>query len=249
MQGKKAKLISSYSCFYDLPDPVFFATQVAANLSIDGLWCLEQSYMPLMLETNSFDTICHEHIEYYKLQDIKNICDKSSLEIKDIEFNKINGGSFSVTVGHPGGKFKQSSMVKEVLLNEMSKDWEDEFVQFNSRIEDLKNQTLAALEEFKLNGKSVAALGASTKGNVLLQYYGITSSHIYNIGEVNTNKLGCSTPGTNIPIVCENELLDTYPDYLLVLPWHFRDFFLKNPALKGRKLIFPLPNFEIVEVK
>lgn len=249
LQGRKAKLISSYSCFYDLPDPVFFASEIAANLSTDGLWCLEQSYMPLMLETNSFDTICHEHIEYYKLQDIKNICDKAKLEIKDIEFNKINGGSFSVTVGHPGGKFKQSSSVKETLKNEQSKDWENEFIQFNSRIDGLKKQTMKYLEEFKLQGKRVAALGASTKGNVLLQFYGITSNHIESIGEVNPNKFGCSTPGSNIPIICENELLDSNPDYLFVLPWHFRDFFLKNASLKGRKLIFPLPNFEIVEVK
>jgi len=247
LQGRKAKLISSYSCFYDLPDPVFFATEVAKNLIDDGLWCLEQSYMPLMLDTNSFDTICHEHIEYYRLQDIKNICDKALLEIKDIDFNDINGGSFSVTVGHPDGKYIQSNAVKEVLMNESKKDWKYEYIQFNARINSLKEETLNKLLELKSEGKRVVGIGASTKGNVLLQHYGITSDHLDCIGEVNPNKFGCTTPGTNIPIVSEKELLDSKPDYLFILPWHFKNFFLENEAFSNFSLILPLPKLTIIE--
>jgi len=247
LQGRKAKLISSYSCFYDLPDPVFFATEVAKNLIDDGLWCLEQSYMPLMLDTNSFDTICHEHIEYYRLQDIKNICDKALLEIKDIDFNDINGGSFSVTVGHPDGKYIQSNAVKEVLMNESKKDWKYEYIQFNARINSLKEETLNKLLELKSEGKRVVGIGASTKGNVLLQHYGITSDHLDCIGEVNPNKFGCTTPGTNIPIVSEKELLDSKPYYLFILPWHFKNFFLENEAFSNFSLILPLPKLTIIE--
>ena len=247
LQGRKAKLISSYSCFYDLPDPVFFACEVARNLGKDGLWCLEQSYMPLMLDTNSFDTICHEHIEYYKLQDIKNICDKAGLEIKDIEFNDINGGSVSVTAGHQDGPHLQTSKAKEVLLNESTKDWKDEYIKFNERIASLKDETLTKLTELKSQGKRVVGIGASTKGNVLLQHYGINSNHLECIGEVNPNKFGCSTPGTNIPIVSEKELLDSKPDYLFILPWHFKNFFLNNPAFKDFSLILPLPELTIIE--
>ena len=248
LDGRKAKFISSYSCFYDLPDPVFFAKEVARHLADDGLWCLEQSYMPLMLETNSFDTICHEHIEYYKLQDIKNICDRAELEIKGIEFNDVNGGSFSVTVGHQNNIFKQSSFTKDILTKEASIDWRNEFKEFNKRIESLREQTIKKLVDLKKEGKRVAGLGASTKGNVLLQLYGITSEHIDFIGEVNENKFGCRTPGSNIPIISEQELLKSNPDYLFVLPWHFKNFFLESFKGKKVKLIFPLPKLEIIDL-
>lgn len=249
MRGQKAKFISSYSCFYDLPDPVFFAKEVANNLSKDGLWCLEQSYMPLMIQTNSFDTICHEHIEYYRLTDIKNICDKANLEIKEIEFNDVNGGSFSVTVGHLNSVHIQSDEVKKVLLDESKVDWLDEFVLFNNRIDILRSKTKDLLKELKAKGKRVVGIGASTKGNVLLQYYGLTSNELECIGEVNSNKFGCKTPGTDIPIVNEKELLASKPDYLFILPWHFKNFFLNNDAFREFPLIMPLPELTIIDKK
>lgn len=249
MNGQKAKFISSYSCFYDLPDPVFFAKEVANNLSKDGLWCLEQSYMPLMIKTNSFDTICHEHIEYYRLTDIKNICDKANLEIKEIEFNDVNGGSFSVAVGHPNSVHIQSDEVKKVLLDESKVDWLDEFVLFNNRIDILRSKTKDLLKELKEKGKRVVGIGASTKGNVLLQYYGLTSNELECIGEVNSNKFGCKTPGTDIPIVNEKELLASKPDYLFILPWHFKNFFLNNDAFREFPMIMPLPELTIIDKK
>ena len=247
LKGKKAKIISSYSCFYDLPDPVSFAAEISECLHEDGLWCLEQSYMPMMLETNSFDTICHEHIEYYKLTDIKNICTQAGLEIKDVEFNDVNGGSFSILVGHINGSFIQSDSTRKVLQNESTKDWNLEFKKFNKRINLLKEETLTLLESLKAQGKRVVGIGASTKGNVLLQYYNITTSHLECIGEVNINKFGCSTPGTNIPIVNEKDLLDSNPDYLFILPWHFKNFFLANKAFDKFSIILPLPELTIIE--
>lgn len=247
MNGQKAKFISSYSCFYDLPDPVFFAKEVANNLSKDGLWCLEQSYMPLMIKTNSFDTICHEHIEYYRLTDIKNICDKAGLEIKEIEFNDVNGGSFSVTVGHLNSVHMQSDEAKKVLLDESKVNWLDEFVLFNNRIDVLRSKTKDLLKDLKAKGKRVVGIGASTKGNVLLQYYDLTSNELECIGEVNSNKFGCKTPGTDIPIVNEKELLDSKPDYLFILPWHFKNFFLNNDAFREFPLIMPLPELTIID--
>ncbi len=248
IKGKKAKIISSYSCFYDLPDPVFFAKEVSKILSSDGVWCLEQSYMPSMLETNSFDTICHEHIEYYRLTDIKNICDYADLEIKDVKFNDINGGSFSLIVAHKNSSISQNDTVLDVLEKENSKNWIQEFKNFNYRIEDLKDLTIKKLSHLKKEGKRVVGIGASTKGNVLLQYYGINSDLLECIGEVNKNKFGCKTPGTNIPIVNEDELLKTNPDYLFILPWHFKEFFLNSRKFKGFKAIFPLPTMEIIDI-
>jgi hypothetical protein len=247
LDGRKAKIISSYSCFYDLPDPVSFAKEICKCLHKNGLWCLEQSYMPMMLETNSFDTICHEHIEYYKLTDIKNICFQAGLEIKDVEFNDINGGSFSILVGHINGPFFQSDSTKKILNNESLKNWSDEFEKFNKRINILKEETVTLLESLKNQGKRVVGIGASTKGNVLLQYYNLTPSHIECIGEVNKNKYNCSTPGTNIPIVNEKDLLDSKPDYLFILPWHFKDFFLSNNAFDEFSIILPLPELTVIE--
>ena len=247
LNGQKAKLISSYSCFYDLPDPVYFAQKVHDCLADDGIWCLEQSYMPSMLETNSFDTICHEHIEYYKLQDIKNICDRANLEIKDVSFNDINGGSFSVNVGHKNGIVAQKSICQEILDKENKINWKEEFVNFNYRINEIGEKILRKLTALKNDGKRVVGIGSSTKGNVLLQYYKIDSNLIESIGEVNQNKYGCTTPGSNIPIVPEKELLESNPDYLFVLPWHFKDFFISNKAFSDHNIIFPLPDIHIIE--
>jgi NDP-4-keto-2,6-dideoxyhexose 3-C-methyltransferase len=248
LKGRKASIVSSYSCFYDLPDPVFFANEVSKILKEDGLWCLEQSYMPLMLDTNSFDTICHEHIEYYKLNDIQNICSVSNLEIKDVEYNDINGGSFSVILGHKNDFIKQNKVVAELLEKENAKNWINEFNDFNNRILLLKEELIKKLGELKKDGKRVAGIGASTKGNVLLQYYGIDSDLIECIGEVNPNKFGCKTPGTGIPIISEDKVLESKPDYLLILPWHFKEFFLHNEKFKGFSLILPLPNLEIIDL-
>ena len=248
LKGRKASIISSYSCFYDLPDPVFFAKEVSKILKDNGVWCLEQSYMPSMLKTNSFDTICHEHIEYYRLTDIQNICNASNLEIKDIKFNDINGGSFSVIVGHNNNLISQKEVVIEILDEENLKDWNHEFVEFNKRIASIKEDTIIKLQQLKNAGKRVAGIGASTKGNVLLQYYGLDSNLIECIGEVNQNKYGCTTPGTGIPIVSEDEVLKSKPDYLFILPWHFKDFFLNSSKFKGFSVILPLPNLEIIDL-
>jgi NDP-4-keto-2,6-dideoxyhexose 3-C-methyltransferase len=244
--GAKAKAISSYSCFYDLPDPVGFAKSIAAVLAPDGVWCLEQSYMPEMLATNSFDTVCHEHLEYYRLTDIDNICRAAGLKIADVSFNPTNGGSFSVDVVHATDPRQASAQVEETLKMEAGKDWRAEYRAFLIRINARRDELVALLNKLKGEGKRVAGLGASTKGNVLLQYYSLTPALVDSIGEVNANKFGCETPGSAIPIVSEDALLADDPDYLLVLPWHFRDFFMRSPKFKGRKLIFPLPQVEIV---
>jgi len=97
-------------------------------------------------------------------------------------------------------------------------------------------------------GKRVCGLGASTKGNVLLQYFGIDEQLLFQIGEVNEDKFGSYTPGTLIPLVPEAQVLESNPDYLLVLPWHFRAFFESLPSMKGRTLVYPLPDFEIVRL-
>ena len=245
--SKKAKAIISLSMFYDLPKPFDFMKEIKSILDLNGVWVVEQSYLPFMLETNSYDTVCHEHYEYYSLNDIKKMTDALDLKIIDVEFNDINGGSFSLIISHKNSNFIEyrnlSSLIKkEEFLNDIGT-----FKSFKQNIDQTKIQINEVLSDLKNNGHSIAGIGASTKGNVMLQYCGIDRSMIECIGEVNEEKVGCFTPGSNIPIIKENDVIDKY-EYLLVIPWHFKNFFLNNDKFKGKKLIFALPNVDIVEL-
>ncbi len=251
LSHKKAKVITSFSMFYDLESPVKFAEDVKSSLSRDGVWIFEQSYLLTMLRMNSFDTICHEHLEYYTLSSIKYILNQAGLKLMDVEFNDVNGGSFSVVACRGDSENKSKTEKIQALLDkERASGLFDGslFKLFNRNIEFEKNKLMSFLHEQRELGKTVSILGASTKGNVLLQYYGIDKNLVNSVAEVNPDKFGCLTPGTLIPIVSQKEVLASNPDYLLVLPWHFKEFFLSQEDLKGQTLIFPLPKFELIKL-
>ena len=252
LKNKKAKIITSISMFYDLPSPIQFAQDIYECLDSDGIWHLEQSYMPLMLKNISYDTICHEHLEYYSLKTIKYIFDKVGFKIIDLEFNDINGGSFALTVSKKKSKYSEYSKIVDWLLAK------EEKYKYNSSITHLKffksiKQHKKILQDLLSNlidmKKKVIGYGASTKGNVILQYCNLTSKDIKFIVDVNKDKNNKYTPGSLIKIVSEKEIKKYNPDYMLVLPWHFKNFILqkeKNYLNQGGKLIFPLPDIEIV---
>lgn len=246
---RKAKVVTSFSMFYDLEAPMDFMKQVHEVLADDGIWVFEQSYLPSMLDTNSYDTVCHEHLEYYALKQITWMAERVGFIIADVEFNDVNGGSFSVTVRKSDVSAKESPEVAEILDQESATglDGLRPFREFEDRIKRSRKEILQFVEQAKADGKKVAALGASTKGNVLLQYCGLTSDDIFAVGEVNQEKLGRFTPGSLIPIIDEADLLQQDPNYLFILPWHFRKFFEDAPQFSGRKLVFPLPQLEVVE--
>ncbi len=246
--GKKAKVITSFSMFYDLEDPMGFMQQVFDVLADDGVWVFEQSYMPTMLDTNSYDTVCHEHIEFYALRQIQWMAARVGFRIVDVEFNDVNGGSFSITVRKAQGDTSVEPAVQEIIDREEARGLLglQPFREFASRVEQSRDTLRAFVAQARVDGKRVAVLGASTKGNVLLQYCGLTQDDAYAVAEVNVEKFGCYTPGTWIPIMDEKTTLQDEPDYLIVLPWHFRKFFLSNRKWKKAKLVFPLPQLEIV---
>ena len=246
--GKNAKIVTSFSMFYDLEDPVGFMRQIYDVLADDGVWVFEQSYMPTMLETNSYDTVCHEHLEFYALRQIKWMTDKVGFRIVDVEFNDVNGGSFSITVSKANGDLSVVPSVQNILNREHEQglDTLAPYQEFEKRAAQTKKELVDFVETAHAQNKTVAALGASTKGNVLLQHCGFTEKDIPFVGEVNVEKYGCYTPGTWIPIIPETELLVKKPDYLIVLPWHFRKFFLAQEKYSQATLVFPLPNLEIV---
>ncbi len=245
--NQRAKVVTSLSMFYDLEQPLAFMREVHDVLDDRGVWVFEQSYMPTMLELDAYDTICHEHLEYYGMKQVKWMTDRAGLRIVDVEMNDINGGSFSVTVAKDGSPYPTAPNLGALLDAEAQRglDGLEPYLAFSKRVEKLRTELREFLGKARREGKTVYGLGASTKGNVILQYCGVTEAELPLIGEVNSDKFGCFTPGTLIPICPEAELLARKPDYLLVLPWHFRQFFLANSGLKGRTLVFPLPRLEI----
>lgn len=246
--GRKAKVVTSFSMFYDLEAPMEFMREVFDVLADDGVWVFEQSYMPTMLSANSFDTACHEHLEYYALKQIKWMADRVGLTIVDLEFNDVNGGSFSVTVAKTASGATESPAVARALEEEarLGLDALEPYRQFAQRVEQARAELVAFVRDANAAGQTVAAIGASTKGNVLLQYCGFDTSQLSSVGEVNPEKYGCFTPGTLLPIVPEADLLADPPDFLLVLPWHFKSYFCSAERYKGHTLVFPLPKLEIV---
>lgn len=247
---KKAKVVTSFSMFYDLEDPLAFMREIHEVLADDGIWVFEQSYMPTMLETNSYDTVCHEHLEFYALRQIKWMADRVGFKILDVEFNDVNGGSFSITVSKAGGSSDTLPLVQNLLDEEYKKELHTlkPYLAFAERVLQTRRDLLDFIDAAKAAGKTVAALGASTKGNVLLQYCGLTTAQVQSVGEVNPEKFGCYTPGTWLPIIPEQDLLSGKPDFVIVLPWHFRQFFIHNRKLSGVNLVFPLPKVEVVKV-
>tara|TARA_B100001741_G_C16465337_1_gene557250 strand:+ start:73 stop:1059 length:987 start_codon:yes stop_codon:yes gene_type:complete len=249
---RKAKVITSVSMFYDLEDPVTFANEVNEALDKDGIWHFEQSYMPSMIKNTSYDTICHEHLEYYSLKSIMYILNKSNFKIVDIELNDINGGSFALTVAKKkSNKFEESFLVDWLLNKEDSYKFNKIETLFDFKNKVFKHKKL--LSELILNlidmKKKVLGYGASTKGNVILQFCEIDNKLVNYIVDVNPFKKNRITPGTNIKIINENDFLRKKVDYLLVLPWHFKNHILKKEKKfinNNGKFIFPLPDIEII---
>ena len=250
--NKRAKVVSSIAMFYDLEDPVSFARQVCEILRDDGYWHFEQSYMPSMLRTCSYDTVCHEHIEYYSLKVVKYILEQADMKIVDVQMNAVNGGSFAVTAAKKKLTVKANSAVVDWLLEQedrMGLDSPKPFRDFEERVYRHRADLSRLLHMLKDHGKLVLGYGASTKGNVMLQFCGITEKELPAIAEVNSNKFGHYTPGTRIPIVSESEAKALRPDYFLVLPWHFKNNILEREREflnAGGKMIFPLPEIEII---
>lgn len=249
---KKAKVITSIAMFYDLPDPLLIMKDIENILDNEGIWIVEQSYMPEMIKNTSYDTICHEHLEFYALRQFKWMADRANLKIIDIDINKINGASFALTLAKQNSKYTEVMEKIEQITNEEEKQGFNQlpiYEQFRANAENHKKDLQSLITKINNDGQKILGYGASTKGNVVLQYCGITTDDITCIADVNEYKFDRYTPGTMIPIVSESEAKKLNPDYFLVLPWHFKDNIIereKEFISNGGKLIFPLPKIEII---
>ncbi|TMK58449.1 MAG: class I SAM-dependent methyltransferase [Actinobacteria bacterium] len=251
--GQRAKVITSIAMFYDLEHPRSFVDDIADSLADDGIWVSEFSYMPTMLRMNSFDTICHEHLEYYSLAVIERLCAESGLEVVRAELNDVNGGSIRLFAGHAGGRGArpEDAAALDALRSseaELELDTAAPYDAFGRRVAAVKDDLLRLLEGFRADGMRVHIYGASTKGNTLLQYVGLDATLIECAADRNEDKWGSETIGTHIPIVSEAESRARRPDYYLALPWHFLTEFLEREGdflARGGKFVVPLPDVHL----
>jgi hypothetical protein len=247
-----ARIVTSIAMFYDLEDPIAFAREVESILAPDGIWHFEQSYMPSMLRMSSYDTICHEHLEFYSLSVVKKILEAAELKIVDVQLNAINGGSFAVSAAKIKSTVEENPTVVEWLLEQeerMGLHTPHPYREFEDRVYRHREDLRSLLQALVSDGKRVIGYGASTKGNVVLQFCGITEKEVCAIAEVNPDKFGSFTPGSKIPIISEAEARAMKPDYFLVLPWHFKEGIVRREQAfldAGGKMIFPFPEIEII---
>ena len=253
VETRKARIVTSIAMFYDLEAPIDFARQIESILADDGVWHFEQSYMPSMLRLNSYDTVCHEHLEYYSLGVVKKILEQAGLRLIDVVMNAINGGSFAVTAAKATNKsVKTNQPVIDWLLEQegrMGLNTPRPYRDFEERVFRHRDDLTRLIRTLTADGKKILGYGASTKGNVVLQFCGLTAQDIPAIADVNSEKFGCVTPGTHIPIISEAEAKAINPDYYLVLPWHFKDGIVRREKeflSRGGRMIFPFPEIEII---
>jgi hypothetical protein len=255
LEGSKFDAVTSIAMFYDLEQPVKFAQSVKKVLADTGIWVVEMSYLPQLLHQNSFDTICHEHLEYYSLAVLEYIALQSDMQIFKVELNGINGGSIRCYLTHANNNIyqtdKDQDFIRWLQLREfeLELDTDAPYRAFQNRIESIRDQVKELLLKLHGDGKTIHIYGASTKGNVLLQWCGIDASLIECASDRSAWKDGAKILGSDIPIVSEEKSRRNNPDYYLVLPWHFKREFLEREREMieaGTKMIFPLPELTIV---
>jgi len=253
---EKAKIITAIAMFYDLDDPNKFVSDIANCLDKNGLFIIQQNYLPSMLRQNAFDNIVHEHLEYYSLLSLNNLLKRHNLEVFDVELNDLNGGSFRTYVRFKGcksikvfeGAEKRVKDLKE-FESKMGLDTKIPYQEFAQRIDNNKKKIVLFIKKEVSKGKKIYLYGASTRGNTLLQYFGLDASLITAAAERSPEKWGLKTVGTLIPIVSEAEARAAKPDYFFVLPWFFLEEFKqreKEFLKSGGKFIIPLPDFRII---
>lgn len=254
----KFNVITSIAMFYDIDDPNEFVKKIKYYLCRNGVWVFELSYLVDMIKLNSFDTICHEHLEYYSIMSLSYLLKMNKLKIFKVSQNSINGGSIRCYVTHENNNLFSNSLddkkikklidyEKKIKVNSVSY-----YSKFNTKISRIKKKLLFIINKINQKSKKIYILGASTKGNTILQYLGLDKKNIPIAIERNKSKVGAKTIGSEIKIVDEKIIKEDPPNFMLVLPWHFRSEILKreiNFINKGGSLIFPLPNIYIVNKK
>jgi hypothetical protein len=243
-------VITSISMFYDIDDPNSFVQSIKSKLSKNGIWIVQQNYLLSMLMNNSFDNICHEHIEYYSLKAMQYLIEANGLEIFDVQLDEINGGSLITLIAHKGSQPISNAVAQQLQEEEnygLSSD--QPFLSFKSRIDSIKSRLLDILQDLKREKKRVQIYGASTRGATIWQYVGVDEQLIEYAVERQQEKIGKYFSAVGVKIISENQMRNDSPDYLLVGPWFLKDGFIEREGKfleNGGKFIFPLPEVQII---
>lgn len=250
--NQKQKIVTSIAMFYDLDDPVRFARNISDILHDEGIWALELSYFPTLMSQLTYDQICHEHVGYYCLRDLKRVFDAASLRIIDVELNNMNGGSIFVMVAKDKSSHKENTkLIKKIIEFENLNITLKSIKKLENRVKNHRSDLNRLLTILRQANKAVYGYGASTKGNVVLNFCGIGPEAIKAIGDLNIEKHGRQTPGSGIPILSHDQVEALRPDYLIVLVWHFRTEVIKlklDFLKRGGVLAFVLPRIHFVDI-
>lgn len=248
---RSCRVITSIAMFYDIDDPVEFMRQIKSLLAPDGVWALELSYLPLMLTNLTYDQICHEHVTYLALRDMTRMAAQVGLRVVDVELNEVNGGSFHLVICHEDGPYEsQHSKIDAMLHDEAALATAEPYARFARRVESHRDEVLHFLQLAKAGGKKVYGYGASTKGNIVLNYCGVGPDLLPRISDRNPEKHGLVTPGSSIPIISPEQMRADAPDYLFVQIWHFRKEVIRDERElleNGGKMVFSLPRLHVVD--
>lgn len=250
IKNKKAHIITAISCFYDIEDPNLFLSDIGKILHKDGVFVIQQNYLVSMLENNAFDNIVHEHLEHYSLLSLEKLLNRHNLEIFSASLSEINGGSIRAFISHRGRK-KISTSINQLRTHESKIGLNDKriYEKFAIRVKKNKKDLRRFLKKLVLENKTIYIYGASTRGNTLLQFYKLNNRLIKAAVERNSEKWGKKISSVGIPIISEEQGRLEKPDYMLVLPWFFKDEFLKREKKYielGGHFIFPLPKLEVI---
>lgn len=248
--GKKFDVVTSISCFYDMPDPNTFVSDVKKVLSQDGVWIIQQNYLLSTLQLGALDNFCHEHLEYYTLLSLEHLLDRNDLSVIHVSTSMVNGGSIRTVVAHKGVYPEDGSVHNQRRVERRAElGTMEPYLRFPV---EAYQQTFALgelLKKLKEDKKVVYVLAASTRGATIWQAAGITKRECQKAVERNTEKVGKYFSALGIPIISEEQARNEKPDYMLVGPWFFRDEIIereKEYLQSGGHLIFPLPKLEVV---
>ena len=237
---RKPKVITAIGMFYDLEDPSKFIADAAKVLDYNGVFIAQLMCLESMLKKNDLGNICHEHLEFYSYDSLKYLFEKNGLKIFKIEENDINGGSYRIfckkNISHSIAYKEQTSLSR--------------IRAFIRRVELNKKRCLTFLNKAIKKGFKIFIYGASTKGNTLLQYYGINNKIIKFAADRSPEKWGKYTVGSGLKIISEHKARKLKPDYFFVMPYAFIKEFIKREKKwlkKGGRFILPYPNFRVVK--
>jgi NDP-4-keto-2,6-dideoxyhexose 3-C-methyltransferase len=250
---EKFNVVTSISCFYDMNDPRKFVSDVCDVLEDDGVWIIQQNYLLKMLETQAVDNICHEHLEYYSLMALENLLAKFGLEVVEVTTSMVNGGVIRTVVGRKGLFEIHESVEKQ---RQIEKDWKlDTTEPYKAFAESVKKQLrelTLLVKDINNKGEKVYVYGASTRGGTIWQSANLTELDLPYAIERNPAKVGKYMSCIGSEIISEEQARKDNPEYMLVSIWFFKDEVIKREqeyVNNGGKLIFPLPQLEIVDAR